>query len=356
MEHPGHAKKPARQDEESRKIQFSGKSSYMIALPKRWVEEMGLRPGHHVIVSQQSNGSLLITQSGGVPAGRSEIALEVSQKDAPGTMTRKLISVYLLGYSIINVRANEGRLGSTQREIVEEVVRRNLVGTEIIADSTEGIMIQVLLSSPELTVENALRRMFLITMSMHKDTILALRNLDPDLARGVTRADDEVDRFNLYVTRQLMMAVQSGRMLKDIGIESPRDCLGYRVIVRSIERSADQARKIAQELPLMKRPLDELSFSKVAELSNYALKIFEESSTALFKGDYYAADAVVEKGRLIANMERDVLVAMETTGAIKTFPNLRLIVRFVARPAEYASDIAEAVLDMTADRHSKAHA
>lgn len=49
------------------------------------------------------------------------------------------------------------------------------MGTEVIADSTAGLTIQVLLSFPELSVENALRRMFLIAASMHRDAMLGVK-------------------------------------------------------------------------------------------------------------------------------------------------------------------------------------
>ena len=53
-------------------------------------------------------------------------------------------------------------------------VRRMLVGTEIVTDTSSQLMLQVLLSYPELTIQSALRRMSIITTSMHKDAILGL--------------------------------------------------------------------------------------------------------------------------------------------------------------------------------------
>ena len=57
--------------------------------------------------------------------------------------------MYLAGYNIINLKAKTGRILPSQRDAVRDVVRRNL-GTEIIADPSEIITIQVLLSLPEL--------------------------------------------------------------------------------------------------------------------------------------------------------------------------------------------------------------
>lgn len=339
------------QDEEVRKIQFSGKSSYMLALPKKWVEEMGLRPSDQVTVVKQSDASLLITPKGAAVLGdRGEVTVEVSRKDSPGSLVRKLVSLYLIGYNIIHVRAKEGGLNSTQRDIVKEAVHRHLVGTEVIADSTEGTVLQILLSYPELSVENALRRMFLIVASMHKDVMLALRKLDQDSAKGVIKTDDEVDRFSIYIIRQLKMAIQNHRILKEIGLTTPRDCLGYRLIVKSVERVADHASSIAQKVLTMEEPLDKATLAKITRLSEFALNLFEESGNALFKQDYDGADWIVEKAELTVQMQNDLLTTIERAKPNKPHHTIRLIAEDIRRTAEYASDIAEIVLNMTAEQ------
>ncbi|MEM3403795.1 MAG: hypothetical protein QXJ17_04610 [Nitrososphaeria archaeon] len=57
--------------------------------------------------------------------------------------------------------------------------------------------------------------------------------LPETLADGVIKTDDEVDRFNLYVVRQLKMTIQRERILQEIRLTSARDCLGYRLIVKA---------------------------------------------------------------------------------------------------------------------------
>ena len=232
---------------EVRKIQFSGKSSYMLALPKKWVEEMGLGAGDSVAVEKQGDSSLLVTpRVGKMATGRSEAAIQVSSKNKTNSIVRQLISIYLLGYSTIQIRAKEGSLTASQRDAVKEATRRHLIGTEIIADSREGITLQVLLSYPELSVKNVLKRMFLISESMHRDAVRALLKDDKDTAAAVTKSDDEVDRFSLYAIRQLNMAVQNDFVLREVELKSRRDCLDYRLIIKAVERVADHANKVAE--------------------------------------------------------------------------------------------------------------
>jgi len=324
----------------------------MLALPKKWVEEMGLQSGDQVLVVKQNNTSIVITPKGApvVSRGGGEIVVEVSHNDRPDSLARRLVSLYILGYNMINIRNKEGWLSSAQRNGIKETARRYLVGTEVIADSTEGITLQILISYSELGIENALRRMFLITESMHRDAIQALKKLDRDLVDGIIKTDDEVDRFSIYIIRQLQMAVQNSRILDDIGLAKSTDCLGYRLVVKSVERVADHATRIAQESLMLNNPLDEQVLDKIIQLSDFALTVFNESGLSLFKRDYNSADEIVEKTNLFTQLEKEVLNTVEKGRTLETYYPIRLILEDIQRTAEYASDIAEAVLNMTAEQ------
>jgi phosphate uptake regulator len=80
---------------------------------------------------------------------------------------------------------------------MKDVVRRVLMGTEIIADSATSITLQVLINLLDLSVDAAFKRMLLIAKSMHRDAILSLRENNIELAKEILKSDDEVDRFSI---------------------------------------------------------------------------------------------------------------------------------------------------------------
>ncbi len=75
-----------------------------------------------------------------------------------------------------------------------------------------------------------------------------LKQNDVVLAKEVISTDNEVDRFNLYVTRLLKIAVYKPRIINEIGLRSTDDCFGYRLITKYIERTADHAVNIAENV------------------------------------------------------------------------------------------------------------
>ena len=64
-------------------MQISGKSSCMVALPKKWVKEMGLRQGSEIVITRPSLSSLLVTADVTEPVSeKQEAIIEVTERDS----------------------------------------------------------------------------------------------------------------------------------------------------------------------------------------------------------------------------------------------------------------------------------
>jgi phosphate uptake regulator len=339
-----------KQKEETRKLQITGGSTYVISLPKRWVTQNGLEKGNQLLIRQEENGTLAVLPPGmGKPERTDEALIKVSPNESSESLIRKTVAVYLRGYNIIHIRAKDKQeILSTQRNAIKTFARNMLVGTEIVIDTSKDLTLQVLLSYPELSVPSALRRMTIITSSMHKDAITALRNIDHQLAKDVRATDYEVNRFHLYIIRQLKMAIQNPRIITEIGLKTPRDCLGYRLVTKMVERTADHATNIAKNVQVIKKRLDEDFLQAIQEMNEVAISSFETAIESLFRLDYDLADSVIAKANKIVSLENKALLSSKETD-IEEVANIRLVIESVRRIAEYSMDIAEIVLNMTVD-------
>ena len=339
-----------RQIGETRRVQFTGGSTYIISLPKKWVDQNHIKKGSEVRLHEEEGGTLLITSTDkAIEQPAEEALIRISPKDSSDSVIRKVVSAYLVGYNFIRIKAEkQQQLAPRQRDDIKNFARHMLVGTEIVTDTPLELTLQVLLSYPELSIQSALRRMSIITSSMHKDAITALKKLDYPLAQSVITTDNEVDRFTLYIIRQLKTAVQNPRIIKEIGLTNARDCLGYRLVVKSVERTADHAASIAENILPLKRRLSTEVTEKIEKLSEIAISMFETAVDALLKQDFNLAESIIEKTTNVALLEKEAVVASQKID-IEEVANLRLIIESVRRTAEYAADIAEIVLNLTVE-------
>ena len=338
-----------------RKVQFTGRSTYVLSLPKKWIEEMRLKAGDQVTLVRELDNSLsVIPIFTAARESLNEVTTFISSRENGNTLRRKVVSIYLAGYNIIHLKIRSGRMNPELRDAVRELVRRNLVGTEMIADASDNITLQVLLSLPELSVNTAIRRMYLIASSMHRDAMLALTELNYELAKEVIKSDDEVDRFSLYVFRNLVMAMQNGRVLREMGLKKPSDCLSYRVAAKSIERIADHAYNIGDKAIALKEKIPKDSLQKLDKMSHLALTVLNDSVEALLRRDYELADKTVDNAKNIRTLEDEVLKAIEKD-KVRDPANIKLVLEDIRRTAEYASDIAEAAMNETIDEVIEKH-
>jgi len=335
---------------ELRKIQITGGSTYIVSLPKKWVRAVGLKPKDQVALVPQADMSLLIVPREELkPKEVSETTIEASAQAGPEAVIRDFIAHYLVGYDIIRIKLGDVR----GRDFIKNSIRQKLIGVEVMEESADEIVIQCLLGHVELPLRRALDRMHILMLFMFKDAISALKNNDKALAEEVIRRDDEVDRLYFFIVRQLKAAVYNRVLIEEIGLSNPRDCLGYRLIAKSVERSADHAARIASIIPTITTPMNGKATEALIAMSSLAQEIHENSMKALYKYDSKLIEESMSKIKQVIDLEEEVI---EQLLKLKIEPRamvgIRLILESIRRIAEYGTDIAEIAINLAVKRPS----
>lgn len=341
--------------EETRKIQFTGKSSYIISLPKPWIMELGLKQGDQIRIIRKGSSTLELypPKFESRIQKKEEAVIEIGDEEEAASIVRKLISLYFLGFKTINVNPKNERLSPSQRSTVKEAVKRMLMGSEIISDSSKGITIQVLVNLLELSVDGAFKRMIHLTKSMSNDALLSVKENNLELAQEVINTDDEVDRFGFYIIRQLKIAIQNEHMLKEMGFRNARNCLGYRLVVKNIERAGDHAAFIAKDLLEFKKSIKKEILQKLQDMNDFCLLVLDDACLALFKEDYLQAEKTIKKTDEISKYEKKVRDASKSLKDDEEIYRVRRMTENIRRISEYASDISEIVLNMNIEKTLK---
>ncbi|KON26161.1 hypothetical protein AC480_06245 [miscellaneous Crenarchaeota group archaeon SMTZ1-55] len=349
-----------------RKIQVTGRGSYIISLPKDWVVDSHLRKGSQLACKIQEDSSLLLVprnvleQSTEAKSPLTEFAVHVTPKDDPPSIERRLKSLYVVSANVIRVRFQAGSLTSPQRAAITNTVRM-LLGSEIIAETPTEITIQVLINHPEFPVENAIRRMLAIVTIMDRNAVAALMTFDEAQLHDVIESDNDLDRLNLYVVRQLKYGIERN-LYKEIGFGSPKEFLGYRIVTKNLENAGDNAvgtaknilalkELIDQEILYLRDPLDDEVYKTVLDFTAFCRRQLEDALKALFKRDYPAADEIIARFMSTGlDLERAAVNLMLS----KTMdPNLTSVLRLILDNArkmmEYSRDIAEVTLNRTVE-------
>ncbi len=325
-----------------RRLQLTGGSTYIVSLPKTWIDELHLKKNSNITLIKNRNDSITLFQE--EQSRKNNAIAIIGKNDSKESIRRKIIAIYLSGYKTIEIRTKGIEIPSAHKSAIRDLVRSTLMGTEIVESSAEKITLQILTQLAQLSFTVALKRMYTTAKNMHQESIEALNGLDLEHAEEIIKMDDEVDRFSLYLLRNLNLALENVQVLLDSGLEKPSDCLGYRTVVKCVERIADHAGLVAKKIKYLKSPIDKKILKEIEHISMESLVVFENSITALSKRDYLMAENVAASVSKVIEIEKKLMDSLkpgEDTGIIK------LILEDIRRTAEYSRDISEITIDET---------
>ncbi len=331
---------------ELRKVQVTGGSTFIVSLPKNWAREVDIGPGSRVALIPQSDMSLLVVPKGDLRVEeRREAILNVPPEKDPEEIIRNFIAHYLAGYDTIRLRF-EKRL-YTNRSYIKETLRSKMIGVEIIEETSHEVVARCLIGYTDLPVKKAFRRMNIIASSMHRDAIASLTQGNRLLAEEVIKRDDEIDRFYFFVVRQLKMAVQNRSIIEEIGLTGPIDCLGYRVVTKSVERAADHIARIAYVASMLKNTLPKTLKEGMKNMSLVSNEVYDKALEALQNLDLELAHRSIERTKDVRKLEGEVMEQLlKSKLDVETILNLRLVLESIRRIAEYGADIAEVAINL----------
>jgi len=87
---------------------------------------MHLNAGDLVTIVREPNNSLsIIPNAKRRPDSANDVTAIVLQNESGSSLKRKVVSMYLAGYTIMHLKSKTGRICPSQRDSVREVVRKN---------------------------------------------------------------------------------------------------------------------------------------------------------------------------------------------------------------------------------------
>jgi phosphate uptake regulator len=326
----------------TRKIQLTGGSTYIISLPKSWVKQLSLNPGDEIEIFQDNNLRLILSPKARVGENRVTKATISCENATPSFAVREFIAYYMAGYDTVSFVCS--RLKAEDRTIIKDMIRKRLLGSEVIEEDSNAITVQFLVNEKDLPISKAITRAASIAQNMVKDSIEALKNKDEEIAKEILERDDEVDRFYFYVSRQLTLSVSSFEILEDEGYNITQ-LVDIHSAIKSIERIADHASRIASLIPEVK----ETDTSKPVELGEKALELFKDAFESFINERRDIANKIIERDVELANLHKQISSEILNSD-IKHKSALLLVSDSFRRISRYSIDLAETTINIIAKK------
>lgn len=317
---------------ETRKVQVTGKSTYIMTLPKKWVMESFLSAGSSVTLSYQEDGSLVVSPQ----ALRKNTALKkLTMKENLDELKRKVIGTYIMGsYQFLEINGikdfQEGK-----NEIRK--LCKGLIGFEIVEVDGSRILIQDILDTDEFTIEAGFKRMSSLVFQMFNCFIDFLRTADFEIIKDIICRDEDVDQIffllsKLFTSRLNLKKTSNSDRLRLI------EAFYYRLAAGELEKIAGLIVEIA--LNLEKIVFSEEEVEKLLDLGLFARQFIQDCVRSLRLSDVQLANDVLKDKAIF---EKKSLSIKGPTSE----PALEIITENFSRIKNYAGNIAELTIDLS---------
>jgi len=350
-----------------RRVQCTGRGSYIISLPKEWVQDLDLKRGSEIAFNVEPDSTLMLVprkiqekEGRGNSAKPREYYISIDSKETIQSTLRMIKALYAIGADIIRVHVKNPQDAVKYKNEIKNLSRDSFLGSEIIDETPDEITLQILIKHSEFSIEKAVRRMAIVALAANRDAIAALKDRNTVLFDSVINAHKDVSRLALYIVRQLKYGIERN-LYRELGFRTPKEFLLYRVAVNDIESIAQNAlniinnvgslqKLIDEEMLFLKDPVDEEIFHQLLDFSSLAQQSYDDAIKALFKREYKDAEKLISKRESFTPLENELIMLMSSK---KLDPNIASVLRLIfdssRRIMDYSRSLAELTLNRTVE-------
>ncbi len=267
-----------------------GDSSFIISMPKPWLEKNAIKKGDVVSIEEGPNNELIIRTRDQPKREAKEATINIDEVSVEGLKT-KLISAYLNNYDIISITGKN--VVSVSNDV--RAIMHDLASIEIVEQTPKKIVARCFLDTTNLSLDALIRRIDNTVRTMLEDARESL--LGQDLVQYVYQKEKDVTRLTLLALKVLKRTANAPEVAAQLGLTNAK-MMKYWEMITLLENVADQAKKICKHVGTGgKIPKNR---EKLAEHISNLTNMYTDMMKAYYQDDKVAAlDHVLKKKQLM---------------------------------------------------------
>jgi phosphate uptake regulator len=311
-----------------------------------WTKKVGIQKGDLIFISEETDGALRMTTEPGKTENDIEYVVDVDKCDNTKLLARVIVGNYVLGRSLIRVESKR-RLMREQIESIREVTHR-LLGIGIIEESDRHLLLQCSIDPKKFPLETVVRRLYVLTSIMFKETLDSIVDGDLELAKDAITREYEADTIYWLLARLLASAQQSRAVSESIGIVDPMDIVQHSIIAWYLEMIGDRVNDIAAnsiKLQEVRKAEDESLIERLNQIGVIAFTMFDKAVSSIFDGNLTIASDAVDMYDTIEREESTLMKRFQNGSSLELGAIVSEIAWDFGIIAEHSSAIAEIAID-----------
>lgn len=305
----------------ARKLQQIGSGTLYLSLPKDIVRRWNLKKGDIIRIDESYNGNITLYVKEDKETEESYGVLNLSSLDMK-SIKRKILGMYLLGYSTIIIKS-PNEIEPEIRDLIRETTR-NFIGLEIMEETVNTITLQSVVNISTTHPYKLLQRASLISSSIYKDALNTAMLGNIKIERSIAKRDEDVNRLYFLMVRVLRAAARDHRILRKFEL-SDIDLMDLRLAASFIENIGDIGAEIALLLLNIKSLNYKNEISKLIKFSETFSEGQEKAVLALTNKKSELAEDIVNNMKISIKDLEHIIKSIRNQTIVRIALNLRRI-------------------------------
>jgi phosphate uptake regulator len=332
-----------------RKLMSFSKGSYIVTMPKSWIEKNKLKKGDTISI-EEGQSELVFHASQKDPARKDkEICIEWGNKKVQ-VVRAEIVSAYLNNFNTIEIRASD----IVQDSPIIKGIIRNLSGMEIIEQTSNKIVAQDLIDVNSISILNIIRRMDVITRSLMNELMLCIEGKFD--SKRVLQGDLDVNRLYFLGYRVIKNIMDNPNLLRKLNLDV-WEVANYRSVIIRIEEIADTQKRISRLVS--NAMLKDEVLDGIKDICNDIRKSYNDAMKAFYTKDRNLAleievdhrNMILKCNRFLEDVSKRLSVEIKDSKQPETLSRNNLvpianIVEFQKLAWGYIKRLARVVLSM----------
>ncbi|MDP6333463.1 MAG: phosphate uptake regulator PhoU [Candidatus Poseidoniaceae archaeon] len=229
-------------EQDVRRLQSTGGSTFTLSLPKPWVLQHKLNSRDVLKIDWRPSGALRITPFDAVDKAEKSVFLSMNQLPE-NSLFDHLMGAYISGADLIEIEMIDNQ--SRQSNLQVRRFLRNTRGFEIFEETDDSLVLKCLLNPGDMPIHASLNRMYLLLTSLVRDLLSVFEGEDKEFIQDAADRENEVDALLYLIERQVRISLDSHKVASSLNL-SRTQALEFANLARSLERMMDHAYTLSE--------------------------------------------------------------------------------------------------------------
>jgi len=314
---------------DTRKLIKFGESSFVISVPQAWIQKHKLSKGDSVYLEELEKG-LLVSPNKEELKKETKTSILATDKTL-GSIQREIIAAYLNNCNVIEINGKD--IISKAKSLTDFI--RKLMSFEIIEQTGNKIVVKDFLNLRDITVQDIVRRMDIITRAMMEDAKLCVKQ---NLCENIDYRDLDVNRFYYLILRVVKGGLRNPNIPRTLKI-SQEELLEFYRLITCIEDIADSVKRTARSFRKLK--LNPKKTKQLLGLFNETQELYLAVMKSYYNKDKTQADKYAELGKALMHKSNEFLEANRVSEVPGIIEKIKVIAKDVRNITRLTLDVIE---------------